>query len=156
METLGETGLAPSGSSLYQRLLATSAPPSSLSVDDLNRIWGIDAVARAAGLSAEEIMDRATLAELTDDLVDAQVAVTRGLPQFRTWDNSVGSKGELRQRIFPAHWLPLDGARAGEISVPGGAHHYFYLVTEPGQGLSVSATQIRMQPHHRVRVTRLW
>lgn len=156
METLGETGLAPSGSSLYQRVLATSAPPSSLSADDLNRIWGIDAIARAVGLSAEELMDRATVGELTDDLVEAQVAVARGLPQFRTWDNSVGSRGELGQRTFPTHWLPLDGARVGEISVPGGAHHYFYLVTDPGRGLSVSATQIRMQPHHRVRVTRLW
>lgn len=156
METLGETGFAPSTTSLYQRLLANSAAPNSLSAADLDRIWGIDAVARAAGLSAEELMDRASLAELTDDLVEPQAAAARGLPQFRTWNSALQSRSELQQRTFPTHWLPLDAARAGEVSVPGGGHHYWYLVTEPGRGLAVSATQVRMHSHHQVRVTRLW
>jgi hypothetical protein len=156
MERMGETGFEPSGSSLYQRLLAHSSAPSSLSPADLERIWGMNAVAAAAGLSAEELMDQASMAELSDDLVDPQATAARGLPQFRTWSNALQSRSEFPSRAFPTHWLPLDQARGGEISVPGGAHHYFYFVTETTRGLSLSATQIRLQTQHRVRVTRLW
>jgi plastocyanin len=156
MELMGETGFAPSARSLYQRLLVHSAAPGTRSATELERIWGIDAVAREAGISAEELMDWASLAELSDDLVEGQVADARGLPQFRTWNNALASRDVLQQRIFPTHWLPLNHARGGEISVPGGAHHYFYVVTEPTGGLSLSATQVRLQSHHRVRVTRLW
>lgn len=156
MERMGETGLTPSATSLYQRLLGNSAAPNSLSTDDLNRIWGINAIAQAAGLSAEELMDQASLAELTDDLVDPSAAAARGLPQFRTWNNALASRNDLQSRIFPTHWLALDQARAGEIGVPGGSHHYLYFMTEPTRGLSLSASQVRLQPHHRVRVTRLW
>lgn len=156
MERVGETGLTPSGTSLYQRLLGNSAAPNSLSPDDLNRIWGIDAIARAAGMGADELMERASLAEITDDLVAPEAAAARGLPQFRTWNNSLQSRGDLQSRTFPSHWLSLDLARAGEVSVPGGSHHYLYFTTEPTRGLSLSASQVRLQPHHRGRVTRLW
>jgi hypothetical protein len=101
-------------------------------------------------------MEQATIAELTDDLVDSQAASTRALPQFRTWNNALGSRAELQQRAFPAHWLPVDAARATDVAVPGGTHHYWYLVTDAGRGLSLAASQLSLHAHHRIRVTRLW
>lgn len=156
MEQLGETGLAPAERSLYQRLLAHSPATGSASADEIAAAWGIDAIAREVGLSAEALMARATIAELTDDLVAVDAVAQHALPQYRTWNDPLPSRAALQQRISPAHWLPLDAARAGEIHLPGGAHHYWYLVTEPGRGLSVAATQIRLESHHQVRVTRLW
>jgi hypothetical protein len=156
MEHLGEVGFAPSRNSLYQRLLAGSAPPETLPSVARERIWGIDAIARAAGMTAEELMERSTLAELTDDLVAPAAASALALPQFRTWNNALQSTGDLRSRVSSAHWLPLDEARVGEVTVPGGSHHYFYITTEPTRGLSIAASQVRLQDHHKVRVTRLW
>lgn len=156
MEQLGETGFAPAERSLYQRLLAHSPARGSASPDELGAAWGIDAIARETGISPEALMGQATLAELTDDLVAPEAVAHGALPQFRTWDNTLSSKSALATRAGAAHWLPLDGARVADVSVPAGAHHSWFLVTESGRGLSISATDIRMLPHHSVRVTRLW
>lgn len=156
MEQLGETGFAPAERSLYQRLLAHSPARGSASQDELAAAWGIDAIARELGITTEALLEEATLAELTDDLV-APEAVTRGaLPQYLTWNNELSSGTTLSQRAGAAHWLALDAARVTDVSVPAGAHHYWYLATEPGRGLSVSASQIQMGANHRVRVTRVW
>lgn len=155
MEKLGETGFAPAERSLYQRLLAHSPARSSASADELAAAWGIAAIAREAGLSPEALMEEATMAELVDDLVAAEAVTQSSLPQFRTWNNALSSGG-LAQRAGASHWLPLDAARVTDVAVPAGAHHFWFLATEPGKGLSLSATQIRMAAHHRVRVTRLW
>jgi hypothetical protein len=155
MEQLGETRFVPAERSLYQRLLAGS-PQRGSSAAQLEAAWGIDAIAREVGMSPEDLMEQATIAELTDDLVDAQAASARALPQFRTWSNALNSRAELQQRVFPAHWLPLDAAKAADVSVPGGAHHHWYLITDSGRGLSLGASRLSLQAHHRIRVTRLW
>lgn len=156
MERLGQTGFTPAEGSLYQRLLAHSPAPGSRSVDELAQLWSIDAIAREAGLSAEALMEGAALGELTDDLVEAAAAAERGLPQFRTWKNALVSRSELQQRASGSHWLPLDVGRYVDVAVPAGSHHFWYVVTEPGRGLSIAATQVHMRDHHRVRVTRMW
>lgn len=155
-EQLGETGFAPAERSLYQRLLAHSPTRGSASQDELAAAWGIDAIAREIGITTEALLELASIAELADDLVAAEAVARTALPQFRTWNNVLSSGTTLSQRAGAAHWLPLDAARVTDVSVPAGAHHYWYLATEPGRGLSISASQIQMRASHRVRVTRLW
>lgn len=155
-EQLGETGFAPAEHSLYQRLLARSPALGSASPEELAATWGIDAIAREAGISPEALMEQASIAELTDDLVAPEAVARSAMPQFRTWNNALSSGTTLSQRAGTAHWLPLDAARFTDVTVPAGAHHYWFLATEPGRGLSVSASQIQMGANHRLRVTRIW
>lgn len=154
-EQLGEIGFAPAERSLYQRLLAHSPVRGSAS-NGLAAAWGIDAIAREVGIAPEALLERASIAELTDDLVAQEAVARSGLPQYRTWKSELSSRAELPQRAGAVHWLPLDAAWITDVSVPAGAHHYWFLATEAGRGLSVSASQIGMGANHRVRVTRLW
>jgi hypothetical protein len=149
-EAVGESGFERSGPTLHQRLVA-NADHTSLATRIAS--FDIHALAREAGMSAEDLMERSMLADVTDDLVEPDAVARFNLPQTTVWDNSPGASAI--PAVANGRLMPRDRVLTREAVVPSGTYVYWYIPAKSGLGYSLEATEVELQPHHRVLLTRL-
>jgi hypothetical protein len=105
-------------------------------------------MAALAGLDPTAALDQWSLAEATDDLVDAAAAATRGLPQLRTW---------VPQDREPLSQVPRTADGVHRLSVAHGSYAALYFLgtgTSAARGISLTFTDFGTAPFI-ARITRL-
>ena len=112
--------------------------------------WSIQALASDLGMSPEELVEAAQLADLTHGFIDPDVAAAQGLPAIEGWAPESGrSIGDT----------PWHHDRRHDADVPvelaPGSYLYRHIAGDQARGLSVEAKDLSLEDHHRVRVTRL-
>lgn len=112
--------------------------------------YDVPSLAGLLGLTATEALDRWSLAEATDDLVDPAAAAARGLPQIESWvpDDA---------RPLPSVRLPRTANSLTALSVGRGNYAALYFFAEEedaGKGISMTFDGFGTAPFV-VRITRL-
>jgi hypothetical protein len=102
-------------------------------------------IARLAGLEPEVALDRWSLAEATDDLVDPAAVAARALPQIQTW---------VPQDKTPGPQVDRAGDRTLTLTVAHGSYAALYFFADQGHGLSLTFSDVSPAPS-KVRITRL-
>lgn len=135
---------------LYERLRAKSpsGPSDADNPDPWVEAWSIDRIAEEIGMTAEQLLAEGMLSELTDDLVPADVAALRNLPQLAAWDHSGESAGE---RVKDA--LPRDQSRVATTSIVGGGYAAWHIPGQAGHGISLKAGNL--PDTYQARLTRI-
>lgn len=156
-ERLGLAGFHPApGTTLHERLVQKALPRGW---EEQAQAFSPSSLAEELGLTLAEFIDQYTLAELTTGLVHPVAVERYGLPQIVSWENrqELRSAADILERLNGAeqHLIRRDRDFGVRVTVPTGSHHHWYLAPEPGKGLSLEATQVQLQPHHKVRLTRL-
>lgn len=136
-ERWGDAALGAAGDRLFER--AQELP-------------GYDAAGLAAlvGLGAAAALDRWSLAEATDDLVDPAAAEARGLPQIRTW-------APADAMPLPERMVSRTRAAAWTLRVGPGNYAALYVFADgedAGKGVSLTFEDVEAMPMV-VRITRL-
>jgi hypothetical protein len=117
-----------------------------------SRVTGLESydfqsMARLVGLDPVTALDRWSLAEATDDLVDPAAVAARELPQLRTWVPD--DPGPLRRVSRTADGLHALGVASGSY-----AALYFLADAMPGPGVSLTFSEFGTAPFI-ARITRL-
>jgi hypothetical protein len=118
-------------------------------VQELPR-YDVPSLAGLVGLSATDALDRWSLAEATDDLVDPAVAAAEGLPQIRSWapHDHAPLPSVTVSRTTDSTWPVLVGR---------GNYAALYLFADgeqSGKGLSLTFEQVAVTPFI-ARITRV-
>lgn len=153
-EQLGMAGFAP-GSTLHQRLVQRAM---TLPRAEWHQAFTVRAIAAELGWSAEELMDRHAMAILTDDLVPDEAARKYQLHRLRSWDNQrplSSAEDYLALARGESRLLWRAGTKSLPVQAPAGSGHFLYIPSDPGKGISLEASEVRLGSHHRVRLTRL-
>lgn len=112
--------------------------------------WDIDAIAAEVGMTGNDLLEKSALAELTDDRLPPDAAEREGLLQYRSWNNQGAQLPEGPFTIRRG-----DPAMTAPLMAPAGAAGYRYIGGSQPEGVSIEADQIRIQPHQKIRLTRL-
>jgi hypothetical protein len=107
--------------------------------------YDFPSLAGLVGMDATTALDRWSLAEATDDLVEPAVASARNLPQLRTW---VPQDGEPPFRVSRTVNATIP------VTVARGSYAALYLFAAGDLGVSATITDVTSVPKV-VRVTRL-
>jgi hypothetical protein len=159
-EKLGSAGFhnAP-GATLHERLAARAQARGEI---DPNRHATLDAnfapqaIAEVLDMPLEQLLDEFVQAELTHGLIDEAVLREKHLPQIRSWGLSVPAERGIPAHTLPTHRLERNqDTQARAVTVPMGGHDHWYVPAEKDKGLSIQATDVQLQVHHKVRLTRL-
>jgi hypothetical protein len=145
-EALGDASVTGAGPHLFQRLLTRDVAQ--------NDAWTLAALASLVGLSANDFLDRWSLAHATDDLVPAAAAAAQGLPQFRSWDHSAVpmDSRDARYRNDSRKVARTANARRTLGAQPA-SYAAAYFFAEGGVGVSLALSSPASQA--RFRLTRL-
>lgn len=112
--------------------------------------YDVPSLAGLAGMTATEALDRWSLAEATDDLVEPSAAAARGLPQIQSWVPHDA-------RPLPSVMVPRTANSARSLSVGRGNYAALYLFADDvdaGKGLSLTFDGFGSAPFV-ARITRL-
>lgn len=104
--------------------------------------YDVQSVAGLVGLSPAAALDRWSLAEATDDLVDPAAAAAEGLPQLRSWAPQDGSP-------LPSLTVPRTVDSTWPIVVGRGNYAALYLFADgehAGKGLSLTFENVGSRP----------
>jgi hypothetical protein len=123
----------------------------------ISRNFTIDGVAAQTGLSANDFLDAAVLALVTDDAVSATQAARYSLPQFTYWSNSVQQTvvESMVQAFNPTHYWSTTQSVTGTETLAAGSFGYFVLPTDADKGQSVRLTMTSGAPASVLRLTRI-
>jgi hypothetical protein len=146
MERLGDDH------TLYQRLVARAHNDHNR-FDEMLAAWSIDAIARELGTTAAAVLERSMFADLLDDLVPTAAVAQYNVPQTLKWDRTPQYDRGYDYHA-PGHVIRRGTAFQAHVTVPGGGYAFWYLPGD-GQGLSLEATNVQLEPHHRVQLTRM-
>lgn len=131
---------------LYQRLQAKAATYENDGLEAWVKSWGIESLAAEAGMTPQQLMEEAMIADLTDDLLPPSVVASYNLPQTSSWDRGTSYDATAKNRIEKSIAFDHD------VTLPAGAFAYWYI--QGKGGLSFEGMNIDMQPHHQVRLIR--
>lgn len=112
--------------------------------------YDVPSLATLVGMSATDALDRWSLAEATDDLVDPGAAAARGLPQIQSW-------APQDARPLPVVMIPRTANSTRTISVGRGNYAALYLFADDidaGKGVSLTFEGFGTAPFV-MRITRL-
>lgn len=112
--------------------------------------YDVGSMAGLVGMTAAEALDRWSLAEATDDLVEPAAAAARGLPQIQTW-------APEDARPLPSLMISRTANSARTLTVGRGNYAALYLFADDGDaGRGISLTFDGFGPAPSiVRITRL-
>lgn len=111
--------------------------------------YDVPSLGALVGLTATEALDQWSLAEATDDLVEASAAAARGLPQIRSW-------APHDARPLPSVMLPRTANSSRTLSAGRGNYAAVYLFTDEGDaGKGVSLTFEGFGAPFVARITRV-
>lgn len=149
-ERLGQAGFT-NANPLHQRLAAKS-PGHQGDFTAWIESWGIEAIAAELGMSVADLLEQSMVADLTDDLLPAAVVAAYNVPQLDSWNHTPQQPGAYEHS--PGRVVNRSIGLNASVTLPAGAYASWYIKGD-GPGLSIEATDVHLQPHHQVRLTRV-
>jgi hypothetical protein len=144
----GQLGFLAAGETLHQKLVR-EAPRWQDGFEAHVRAFNVDAIARAVGMSARDLLEESMLADLTDGQVAPEAASRFGLPRNEAWNQTQQAGG-----LPPFRVLSRGATLDEQVRVPAGGYAYWYI--EGGtQGLSLQAENVVLKDHNVVHLMRL-
>lgn len=135
--------------------LAADAPNDPKTAEQLIEAWTIEKVAAKIGMTPRELLEQSMLADITDDLLPADVVERFGYPQLEAWDRTPDdSRADRYASIFLSR-LEHNETASLDPEIEGGTYAYWLIPGAKDQGLSIDADRVEIGPDHQVRIVRL-